>query len=317
MATTPESFIEKLKTALDLVEALKKDNDLYKQNFDQLSLNFTNLQDKHERLSKEFVVVSKENESLLTDVEESKEKFKQKVSEKDFEIQKLKIAPPTQKQVEIMRLQIKEDTEKSFDDKFKFMEQECNKFRSLYYKVKREWENSRSEYDLKFMEFDREKKELLQEHELKVSNLQNKIGLLQTQTEDTSELVRLRTTQREKVELELRVKSLVSELEEIRLEVLIRTEKEELRLQSEKEERNHKRQLADHISASKGFHSEKDSLQSRCNVLEDELRIVNRRKDELMEESARTKKELEKTISMMEDNCHKFKSLIFNQCRNQ
>jgi uncharacterized coiled-coil DUF342 family protein len=75
----------------------------------------------------------------------------------------------------------------------------------------------------------------------------------------------------------------------------------------EQEERIHKRQITDQIAAAKGFHSEKESLQSRVHVLEEDIRITNRRKDELVEENQRLKKELDKTISRMEESTHQYK----------
>ena len=75
---------------------------------------------------------------------------------------------------------------------------------------------------------------------------------------------------------------------------------------SEQEERNHKRQLADQISASKGFHSEKETLQSKCNILEDESRSMERRMGELVEENSRLKKELDKNCSLLEETTHSY-----------
>ncbi len=46
--------------------------------------------------------------------------------------------------------------------------------------------------------------------------LESKIVLLQQEADETSDIQRLRICQREKTELELRVKSLIQELDEIR-----------------------------------------------------------------------------------------------------
>lgn len=70
--------------------------------------------------------------------------------------------------------------------------------------------------------------------------------------------------------------------------------------------------MADHLSISKTFHSEKDSLQSRCHSLEEESRQTLNKKVELQEENNRLKKELDKTIGMMQELSHKLNVEISN-----
>jgi predicted nucleic acid-binding Zn-ribbon protein len=110
-------------------------------------------------------------------------------------------------------------------------------------------------------------------------------------SDQTSDLERLRSCQREKTELELRATALLGELEELR------AEKEKLRLDIEQEERTHKRQLADQIAESKLYHSEKESLKSKS----------VRKQDELQQENTKLKRELDRTVSRLEENGHKFK----------
>jgi chromosome segregation ATPase len=153
---------------------------------------------------------------------------------------------------------------------------------------------------MKTMELERSKDELQRQYELEISNLSNKITILQNNAEDTSELQRLRVIQREKNDLELKVRSLLQELDDIR------AAKEELRIQSEKDERLFKRQLADQISVGKSFQSEKDSLQSKCNVLEDEMRVIQRQKEDLVQELNRLRKELDKVVNRLEENAHQY-----------
>ena len=96
------------------------------------------------------------------------------------------------------------------------IDKECKKFRSLYYKIRREWDASETEFGIKKTEIERQLTEKDRMHEMEVSNLNNKIAMLQAISEDVSEVERLRQTQREKVELEQRVKSLIQELDQVR-----------------------------------------------------------------------------------------------------
>jgi hypothetical protein len=120
-------------------------------------------------------------------------------------------------------------------------------------------------------------------------------------SDQTSDLERLRSCQREKTELELRATALLGELEELR------AEKEKLRLDIEQEERTHKRQLADQIAESKLYHSEKQSLKSKSDSQEEDLRVSVRKQDELQQENTKLKRELDRTVSRLEENGHKFK----------
>jgi TolA-binding protein len=86
----------------------------------------------------------------------------------------------------------------------------------LYYKVRREWEASQTDYEMRVQENERTKDEQNQNHEIEISNLNSKISSLQSTVEETSEVERLRVTQREKVELELKVRSLLGELDQVR-----------------------------------------------------------------------------------------------------
>ncbi|KAJ3258564.1 Centrosomal protein of 83 kDa [Boothiomyces macroporosus] len=299
-SSTPESILEKLKATLALVEVLKKENETYKDNFDQLTINYENVETKLEKLGKEYQIVLNEKESLTNDLEEQKEKLKRKLAEKEQEYLAQLKKPILQKDYELLKINIQQDIERQQKQKFDIMEKETVKFRNLYYKIKREYESNQNECELKLSNMQRTMREQEQAHETAIANMKSKIAMLQDDSEDTINLERLRTTQREKTELELRVKSLLQELDQLR------AEKEDLRLLSEQEERNHKRQLAEYIAASKGFHSEKESLQARCNAMEEEMRLLLRKQDDTKEDCNRLRKELDKNLNIIEENAHRY-----------
>ncbi|KAJ3314058.1 Centrosomal protein of 83 kDa [Boothiomyces sp. JEL0838] len=299
-SSTPESILEKLKATLALVEVLKKENETYKDNFDQLTINYENVETKLEKLGKEYQIVLNEKESLTNDLEEQKEKLKRKLAEKEQEYLAQLKKPILQKDYELLKINIQQDIERQQKQKFDIMEKETVKFRNLYYKIKREYESNQNECELKLSNMQRTMREQEQSHETAIANMKSKISMLQDDSEDTINLERLRATQREKTELELRVKSLLQELDQLR------AEKEDLRLLSEQEERNHKRQLAEYIAASKGFHSEKESLQARCNAMEEEMRLLLRKQDDTKEDCNRLRKELDKNLNIIEENAHRY-----------
>lgn len=91
----------------------------------------------------------------------------------------------------------------------------------------------------------------------------------------------------------------------------LRAEKEHIRTEFEQAERAHKRQIADQLSESKLFLSEKDTFKSKSDSLEDEIKISQRKVDELQQENTNLKRELDKTVNRLEENGHKFKYFCF------
>jgi hypothetical protein len=82
--------------------------------------------------------------------------------------------------------------------------------------VKREWDNLQTESELKLNEKSRALEDQKRFHQEEILAFESKILLLQQVADETGDLQRLRTCQREKTELELRVKALLDELDEIR-----------------------------------------------------------------------------------------------------
>ncbi|KAJ3333070.1 hypothetical protein HDU91_002986, partial [Kappamyces sp. JEL0680] len=230
MAATQENFLDKLKSALRLVEDLKAENELYKDNFEQISENFAQLQDNNAKLQKEFVTVCKEKDILQADIESQRELHKKKLQDKEKEVDEMRKKPPAPKDLELIKLEMQVDIERSQHAKFELLDKECAKYRSLYYKVRREWDAAQTENEIKIAELERTKSDLGRVHQDEIQNLETKLQLLQQQVDETSQVERLRATQREKTELELRLKSLLQELDEIR------AVKENARLQYEQEE---------------------------------------------------------------------------------
>ena len=302
MSRTKEaSVIDKLSAALGLVDTLKNENKTIIEKYEKVNLEFRQLFDRNERVIKELNLITKEKEVLESTFNDFKLKANQRLADKEQEIEDIIKRPPTTKQLELLKIRTKEEVEEANNQKFNLVDQECKKFRSLYYKTRREWDISENEYHAKTAELERNLAEKERIHDMEIGTLNNKITMLQAIAEDVSEIERLRQTQREKVELEQRVKSLDEELRQMR------TEKEDLKVLFEGQERVHKRQLQDHIVAAKGFQSERERLQSRIQIMEEDNRILHRKKDDLVEENTRHKKEREALSYKIEDKAHRFR----------
>jgi hypothetical protein len=118
--------------------------------------------------------------------------------------------------LEVIKLDIQTELEQSQHAKVSLIENECKKFRSLYYKTRREWDAAQVENQMKISKLDLDSSEIKRGYEDDISRLQKHIQDLKYSVDDTTQIERLRHVQREKTELEIRVKSMIDEIDQVR-----------------------------------------------------------------------------------------------------
>lgn len=92
-----EDILEKLKTALDLVEKLKADNALIREDSTNLKSMNTTLQTDNSNLNKELTLISKEKNAMEDSYEKAKQFWKTKFDERDKELEALKLQTPSKR----------------------------------------------------------------------------------------------------------------------------------------------------------------------------------------------------------------------------
>ncbi|KAJ3036012.1 hypothetical protein HDV00_003147 [Rhizophlyctis rosea] len=295
-----EIVLDKLKIALDLVETLKSENEAYKDNFDQLKVSHDRLQDRFDGMSREFEVTLKEKSALENQCAEQETQYKLQIATKTKEVDELRNAGPKPKDIELLRLKITDELEKQQQKKWALLSKETEKYRESYYKLRRDHELVKADYERVCTESETVQEELKHAHQEEIKAYESKLNAVRESLENMSDITRLHAAQRENLELQTKLKNLLSELEEIR------AEKENLRIEYEQQERNSRRKLTDEVAHAKMIAAEKEGLQAKLSSLENHMVVYLRQQDQLTEENARLAKELDKTRNTLEETIHKF-----------
>ncbi|KAJ1536307.1 hypothetical protein HK096_011463, partial [Nowakowskiella sp. JEL0078] len=85
------TVIEKLRIALGLVETLKQENEVYKENFDQLRDSYDQLKENFEDISKKLYISTKENVTIENHLKETVSQWKLQYDTKMHEVEDLKL----------------------------------------------------------------------------------------------------------------------------------------------------------------------------------------------------------------------------------
>ncbi|KAJ3332938.1 Centrosomal protein of 83 kDa [Blyttiomyces sp. JEL0837] len=292
-------LVDKLEVSLQLIEALKIENEAFKENFDQLKENYDRKAEKLEGLEHHCSILASEKEALQKQLSELGSYWKEQLDAKTAEIQSLKTHTLTRKELEIIRLQLAAELEQTYEQKLYQFEEEVSKNKEMVFQLRRE--NELLKQDLSRHEVVRisESQNMIKAHRGEIESFQERIKELQIALDSTSDTERIRQLQRENSEQFLKIEGLAAELEETRLR------KDTMVAELEQKDRLHQRRLMEEITLRKSLTVEKETLQTKTNALQDELRGFQRLADDLNEENANLKKEILRTKSMMEEQAHK------------
>ncbi|TPX57525.1 hypothetical protein PhCBS80983_g03781 [Powellomyces hirtus] len=318
----PESVLEKLKVALDLVETLRTENDAYKGNFDvvstfplsiithvlglkfcarQLKSTHERLQERHSNLVDEFEISQKEKLAVEAQNSELTAHFKSQLDAKTKELEVLRTKIPNPKDMEILRLKTVQEVEEQNEKRWKSMNKDTEKYRNLYYTLRRDYELAKTDIDRERSQTNAKLREMELSYQEELNALENRMLELRQCLETSTDPQRLRELQRDNADLQLRVSSMLPELEELR------AEKEKLHIDNEQLSRLSKRRLLDEISHSKSLQAEKDALAVKLATIEAESAQTLRSLDQATENNVDLTKELDRARSRLDEVSHQFK----------
>ncbi|KAI8919406.1 hypothetical protein DFJ77DRAFT_508284 [Powellomyces hirtus] len=318
----PESVLEKLKVALDLVETLRTENDAYKGNFDvvstfplsiithvlglkscarQLKSTHERLQERHSNLVDEFEISQKEKLAVEAQNSELTAHFKSQLDAKTKELEVLRTKIPNLKDMEILRLKTVQEVEEQNEKRWKSMNKDTEKYRNLYYTLRRDYELAKTDIDRERSQTNAKLREMELSYQEELNALENRMLELRQCLETSTDPKRLRELQRDNADLQLRVSSMLPELEELR------AEKEKLHIDNEQLSRLSKRRLLDEISHSKSLQAEKDALAVKLATIEAESAQTLRSLDQATENNVDLTKELDRARSRLDEVSHQFK----------
>jgi coiled-coil domain-containing protein 41 len=286
-----------------------------KMRSEQHKTNYKTLKEEHKRLQDECMALHKELTSTIADCKLVQEKYtklleqaRSELAAKISENEQLRMQVVNPKMVESLKLQVHGEVEKPFHDKLAQLERDLEKFRAENKKLKYDYSFLKSEYEHQRQEHQRVVEELTLRYEAEVTNLRHEreSTLARQQQDAASDVQHVRTVQRENIQLNQKVKSLLTELDELR------SQREHVGLQADSVTRLQIKQLAEHTATIKALETEKQSLKTQHEAVHRELAIATDENTRLSARVHELEKENVALRSRAEETVHRSKLDVSN-----
>ncbi|XP_064633317.1 centrosomal protein of 83 kDa-like [Lineus longissimus] len=245
-----------------------------KMRSEQHRTNYQTLKAEHTRLQDEYTQMQNEHRNTIEESKLMQEKYKSLIEQGKREnadliaqVDDLKTQVVTPQRLDIMRMQIADELERVYKERFGTLEAETERYRSEYNKLRYEYSFLKSEYEHDKVEQQRILDEMKLQHEAEVTNLrkEREATIARQLSEVSHDTQKVRQLQRDNAQLHLKVKGLLSELEEIR------AQREHLGMQSDHVSRIQTKQLTEHASNIRALQTERDSLRAQLDSVTREL----------------------------------------------
>lgn len=264
----------------DFTRALAQETELQKMLTDekmrseQHRTNYQTLKVEHTRLQDELLQIQGELRNAIEESKLMQEKYKALLEEENIdksnlhaEIEDLKTRIVTPQRMDVIRLQVSEELDRQYRDRFSKLDQDVERHRAEYNKIRYEYSFLKSEYEHDKLENARIIEEMKLQNEAEVLNLrkerENLLGRQQSDMKQDTQKVR--QLQRDNAQLHLKIKGLVSELDELR------AQQEHKGLQTDQVTRLQVKQINEHASNLRSIQTERDALRLQCDNLMKEL----------------------------------------------
>ncbi|XP_043569266.1 centrosomal protein of 83 kDa isoform X1 [Chiloscyllium plagiosum] len=278
--------------------------------------NYQTLKAEHTRLQDEYTKAQHELKRLLTDKQSTHEKFQLLLAElrgelldKTREQEELKMQVLTPQKLELLKAQIQQDLEVPMRERLRKQEEEAERYRAEYNKLRYEYTFLKSELEHQKEEYDRLLAEKVIRFEAEISRLDADKQALNDQImniDPTRDSKRVEALLREKAQLCQKVRSLEAEVAELR------AERENSGLQAENVQRIQVRQLVETQALVKSLEAEKQSIKLQQERLEKELQLVLEQNTQLTSKLFKAEREVNALSSKLEECKHTHKLEIAN-----
>ncbi|KAL7857835.1 hypothetical protein AOLI_G00179370 [Acnodon oligacanthus] len=278
--------------------------------------NYQTLKAEHTRLQDEYARVQSELKRMLSEKQAGQEKLQLLLAElrgelldKTRELEELKLQVMTPQRLELLKAQVQQEMEAPIRERFSKLEEEAEKYRSEYNKLR---------YDLTFLksEFDHQREEherILEERKIRYSadlaRLERDKEELSAQLQSTDPArdgKRVEALLREKAQLHQRIRGLEAEVAELR------AERDSSGAQAENVQRIQIRQLAESQAAVKALESEKQSVRMQLERVEKELRSTQEQNTLFTGKLHKAEREISTLNSQLEGMRHTHKLELAN-----
>lgn len=270
--------------------------------------NYQTLKAEHTRLQGEYTRVQGELKRTLSEKQVGQEKLhllladlRGELLDKTRELEELKLQVMTPQRLEILKAQVQQEMEVPIMERFRKLEEEAEKYRSEYNKIRYDFTFLKSEFDHQRQEHERILEEQRMRYSAELTLMEKEKEKLSVQLQSgvcASDGKRVEALLREKAQLHQRLCSLEAEVAELR------AERDNTGAQAENTHRIQLRQLAESQAALKTLESEKQSVCMQLERVEKELRSSHEQNVELTGKLHKSERETHVLNSQVEEIKH-------------
>ncbi|XP_027711674.1 centrosomal protein of 83 kDa isoform X2 [Vombatus ursinus] len=270
--------------------------------------NYQTLKVEHTRLQDEYIKSQSELKRLLNEKLSLQEKFqlllaelRGELVEKTKDLEELKLQVLTPQKLELLRTQIQQELETPMRERFRNLDEEVEKYRTEYNKLRYEHTFLKSEFEHQKEEYMRILEEEKIKYEAEVSRLEKDKEEMHNQlleVDPARENKRMEKLIREKAQLCQKLKGLQAEVTELR------AERENCGIQAENVQRTQVRQLAEMQTAVRSLEAEKQSAKLQYERVEKELQSTNEQNTILISKLHKAEREITALTSKVEELKH-------------
>ncbi|KAG8199775.1 hypothetical protein JTE90_000868 [Oedothorax gibbosus] len=275
---------------------------------------YETLKEEHITLRKELTFIhdklknaNDQNEKLRSDSDANVRKLESRVKEQQNEIN---ILNERLKSYDDKRIQIGafEEATSHYEAKIKELNDENDKIRDQYNNLHYENAILKCKFESRESEYSRALERINLQHQGEMDLLQTKIEAIEKERtlQPETYALELKSSKREVLQLNSRVKDLLSECEELR------TQNENLSVQINSITRTNAKQLSDHLTNIRLLESEKQKATTRMEVLEKELINVQEHKKALNSELQSSKLQIQTLKRRIEECEHNYRQVKTN-----
>lgn len=271
--------------------------DRHKLNFDALKVQHLTLQERFQTVKSESDLVTENYDRLHQKSHEIIQKLQNERDDKVIECEELKKHALTGLRLEQLRLQLADEIEEPFRKRTETAEAELENLRSAHNKLKYSYSLVKSECDTAQSNHQSLMEELSAKYNMELTALvEERKSLLARQDRDIpSEMQRIRLLERENGELRQRVKSLLTENEEVQ------AEKELVHEHNQQDHQLQSRTLAELHALNQTLELERSSLASQTQALQVDLSKSYQQQQALSEEMSQTQRQLTNCTRKLEE----------------
>ncbi|CAJ1054481.1 centrosomal protein of 83 kDa [Xyrichtys novacula] len=273
--------------------------------------NYQTLKAEHTSLQDEFTRAQGELRRLLSDKQVQQENLEILLAElrgelldKSRDLEELRLQVMTPQRLELLRAQVQQEMEAPVRERFSKLEEEAERYRSEYNKLRYEFTFVKSQFEHQREEHARVLEERKLYYETEISRLERDREDLVTQYQSPDPLrdgKRVETLLREKSQLHVRLKSLEAEVAELH------AQKENSGQQAESVQRIQIRQLSESQAVAKSLEAERQSLRLKLERMESELNQTNEQNSQLTGRLHKAEREVNSLNCQVESLKHSHK----------